>query len=119
LVAALLGGFLLAGCVTTPEPSDDCIAVGAYLDNVIEANPAVSKIELGADQVATVGKNYNAIPPVTDILLDRVIVFVHPGSRNVLLVISAGGCVQFAQEIPGDFLRRLMSDDSDNSSDNY
>ena len=109
----------MAGCVTTPEPSDDCIAVGAYLDNVVEANPTIGKIELGADQVATVAKNYNAIPPVTDVLLDRVIVFVHPGSRNVLLVISAGGCVQFAQEIPGDFLRRLMSDDSDNSSDNY
>jgi|TARA_R100000501_G_C2563671_1_gene73317 hypothetical protein len=111
LIAALLGGFLLTGCVTTPEPGDDCIAVGAYLDNVVEANPTIGKIELGADQVATVAKNYNAIPPVTDVLLDRVIVFVHPGSRTVLLVMSAGGCVRLAREVPGDFLRRLMSDD--------
>ena len=101
----------MAGCATTQEAGDDCIAVGAYLDNVIEANPAVSKIELGADQVATVGRNYNSIPPVTDVLLNRVIVFVHPASNNVLLVMTSGGCVQFAQEIPGDFLRRLMSDD--------
>ena len=107
--AALLGGFLLAGCATTQEPGDDCIAVATYLDIIVEANPAIRKIELDAEQVATVGENYNAIPPITDVLLDRVIVFVRQGSRNVLLVISAGGCVQFAQEVPAEFLRRMMT----------
>lgn len=52
---------------------------------------------------------FNAIPPVTNIQADHVLIFTHKSKSNALVAMFNGGCWVASQQIPLNVLRSMLA----------
>lgn len=120
-MAALVAAFLISACVersTVPvagaPPTDltrspNCIRPATVVGQLTRRYPmAEMEADLRGEQAKTAIEVLNGIPPHTSIVADQMIIFSHPRSATLMILVFQEGCQVGRGTIRREYLRDFI-----------